>query len=512
MQPTVPDLFDTVYYLKHLPKAERSQASAPCLHYLQTNGRFDPSPYFDSAFYRRQYGSSIARNTPPLIDYLQNLKQGEERQTHPLFDPDYYRTQVPELPASDSALLHFARHGDSECRSPSEGFDAQFYVRCYLPLQSGFPFAHYIYEGRDLGYQPRPMPQDPASLKDKGPFDILIIGHDTQPAGAPMQLLALVAAYQKRRLRPLVIVHRAGPLLPLYQKQAEVLVLDEGWQLEQIFELLTAEAPVLTNTVVTLDSAIASASSGRDVLTLIHELPVSISAWGMDALCQEAQSAGIRFGFSTQLVQEWFETLLISPLAPDQAMHFGPGRYTLPQQAPAPTPVTSGDMPLIIGIGHADHRKGLDLFLEAARHIQDAQPDAVFAWLGALDSSWAKQLATDAITRGLRLSLPGHVDPITPWLQRADALLITSRAETGPATLLEALCEGCRCIGFSSGIGFADELDQFGWAIDDFDPHALAQAALQALDAPRPTDQIAKLRARYDFTKVVENTLRALAL
>ena len=54
------------------------------------------------------------------------------------------------------AAVHFALHGDDDGRSPSAGFDAGFYRRCYMPLNTTAPFRHYVTQGAARGFLPCP--------------------------------------------------------------------------------------------------------------------------------------------------------------------------------------------------------------------------------------------------------------------------------------------------------------------------------------------------------------------
>ena len=104
----------------------------------------DPTPYFSTAWYKRRYPNWTNRPVGTAFqDFLLRVMCGEKRQPHPLIDPDYYQTVYPDLTdLGTRAVLHFFRHGDSECRNPSTSFDAGFYRRCYLPLGTSFPFHH----------------------------------------------------------------------------------------------------------------------------------------------------------------------------------------------------------------------------------------------------------------------------------------------------------------------------------------------------------------------------------
>jgi GT2 family glycosyltransferase/SAM-dependent methyltransferase len=75
----------------------------------------------------------------------------------PLFDPDWYLRQYPDVAlAGEDPAHHYALHGAAECRSPGPDFDAEAYLTTYPDVAaSGVnPLLHYIQwgqaEGREL--------------------------------------------------------------------------------------------------------------------------------------------------------------------------------------------------------------------------------------------------------------------------------------------------------------------------------------------------------------------------
>lgn len=514
----MPILFDGPHYSAQWPASEGlNSPQAAWRHYMAHPLEADPSPYFDTAYYCQHYpdGRKTDGDTP-LEDFLRHLRKGTERRTHPLIDPDFYRAQSEGLAPEDSALLHFMRHGDRENRPPSAAFDSAFYVRCYLPLQSCNPFAHYVHQGRARGYLPCARPRDADEIADfwrqTGPIDLILVGHDAQQAGAPIVLLEALRRLQARGLRVLVLLQNAGPLLEPCRALAPVLVLAEGWPVAPLLAACRPGTPVIANTVVSLPVALAAHRAGLPVLVAVQELALTITQSDMGPACQEAVDAGLRFGFSNRATRDAFETLLSAPLPPDQQRILGVALVSAP---PAPDQVRAvkammkGRRPAIIGAGHADYRKGFDLFLDTARAIQKRKKRAHFFWLGALDP-WAWELASKARAEGLALILPGFVDSVTAWFSAADLYLMTSRSDAGPGTLQAALVSGCPCAGFTDQIGLAEDLRRYGAGLPGHDPEALAAAAIPLLRQRLPETVTEALRAGYDFDACLTRMLEAL--
>lgn len=509
-----PTLFDPAFYLSRLGAGTVPLARAWSHHLRHPDA--DPSPYFDAAYYQERYPdwrNSGAR--VPLQDYLLRLERGEERQTHPLIDPAFYRAQLPELPVRDGAAIHFARHGDAEGRAPSAGFDALFYRQCYMPLQATHPFAHYVTAGRLAGYLPAPMPRCAGEAAEALPpgLDLVVFGHDAQSAGAQMLLLAILRTLTGQGVKVALVLQRAGPMLDDYRAVVPVVILAEGWPVDAIVAGLPDGLRVLTNTVLTLDAAALAAQRGAPVLSLIHELPYSIADWGLGPLCERAARAGVRFGVSSPFVGDGLAGLLPEPLRGARRAVLGAGLYAEPPK-PAQIDAVRAALPsgrLVLGMGHADRRKGFDLFLDTAALIHARDSGARAAWIGALDP-WAQGLAEDALAAGLPLLLPGclPLDQASAWMASAAVLLVTARAETGPSTLIEALCIGTPVAGFADGLGLGADLERYGHGVGGYEPADLATAALAAMDGGRLVPAaLTALRDRYDFANYCRRMMAA---
>ncbi len=458
-------LFEAGHYLWQLgqPLAPRAVTTQQALaHFLAVGDRqgLDPSTYFDTRWYKAQHPDWAVSARTAVEDFLARIDSAVPRAPHPLIDPDFYRQAYPDLAGLGAqAALHFIRHGDAEARSPSAGFDAGFYRQTYLPLGAGHPFRHYICEGRALGYLPRPQPRSAdasgsamqaalAKLAPARPF--LLVAHDAQQAGVPLLTLDLARAVQARGWQPVFLLSRAGPLLPRFQALGPVFLAAEGWDPRGLARVLPSGTPALINTGAAAHLAPALTGAGLRVLVLIHEMADYLRAQGMIPDLRAAQQAGAGLVVSmprmvaaladlSDRVEQILPGVVLpaTPLAAFRAQRRKAGRRRAP---------------LFISAGHADHRKGFDLFLEAATELQGQMPKARFVWLGALDP-WAQALADQARTAGLRLDLPGFVADSLAWYRAADAYLLTSRQDPGPTTVIHAAAMGTPFVGYAADIG-----------------------------------------------------------
>lgn len=145
-----------------------------------------------------------------------------------------------------------------------------------------------------------------------------------------------------------------------------------------------------------------------------------------------------------------------------------------------------GEAPLLLGAGHADLRKGFDLFLAAARVARGA----VFAWAGDIDATLAAALAPEiaALEKAGRLRLLGLREDMPALMNAADALALTSREDPYPSVALEALATGLPVAAFAGTGGIPTLLAEtgLGESVPLGDAPALARACVRLAREARP--------------------------
>ncbi len=144
-QPRKPNpYFDPEFYLATNPDVA-AVGPDPLLHYLEfgdAEGR-DPSPWFHTGWYRREYGVPLKDNA--LAHYLARRTTGQVAPL-PLFDPAWYLATYPDVAAAHAdPFEHFMQFGELENRNPSPGFDIKFYSNRYAAEINGQnPLLHYL--------------------------------------------------------------------------------------------------------------------------------------------------------------------------------------------------------------------------------------------------------------------------------------------------------------------------------------------------------------------------------
>lgn len=513
------DLFDGDHYRRQIGLDLGDEAA---LRHFLTEGDakgLDPGPYFSTQDYKARYPDWASLGAATAAeDFLIRAGRGQERQPHPLIDPAHYRAAYPDLSGLGAeAPLHFIRHGDREGRTPSAGFDAAFYRRCYLPLGQGHPFRHYITEGAALGHLPRPRARDAANSQAamrqavagmRRPF--LLVSHDAQAAGVPILTLDLARAIGARGWSPVFLLRNAGPLAGEFRAIGPAFVLAEGWDADGLAAGMPRGTPALVNTAAAAMLAPGLASAGLKCLVLVHEMADYIREQGVLPDLRAAREAGAR------LVVSMPRMALALADDPGGVEMIRPG-IVLP---PAPLAAfraarswrRSAEGPVFIGAGYADRRKGFDLFLSAAMLIARERPDARFVWLGAMDD-WARDLAGKA--QGVNLALPGFVPDSLAWYRAADAYLLTSRQDPGPTTLVHAAAMGTPFVGYAADIGLIGLAEMAGCFLPPGDEARFAATALATAASVTPASRrILRRRVRDEtaFAPYVDALLARLTV
>lgn len=491
-------------------------------HFLREGSKagLDPSPYFSTQFYHQRYPDwSEGGARTALEDFLSRLARGEMRQPHPLIDPEYYRTRYVDLEQLGArAALHFSEHGDHEVRSPSELFDADFYQRCYLKPGQRSPFRHFVRHGERAGNVTRDRRatfEESRSASQKQ-FQVLarpllLCCHDAQLAGVPILTRDLACAAKRLGWQPVFLLKTGGPMLDELRALGPVYILAEGWALDGLTAGIPQSVPILANTSVVADIATRLTLSGHRCLILVHEMADYIRDQGVMTHLVSAQDVGVEIIASSPRMAEGLRPELADVEILPEGVVFPP--TTLKAIRSVRSMVRSEGQPLVfIGAGHADKRKGFDLFLEAARTIAASTPSARFVWLGALDE-WARALADEALGRGLDLLLPGFTSESLAWYRAADVYLLTSRQDPGPTTPVHAAAVGTPFVGYAYDIGIIERARRLGQFIPPGDVGAYCDAALAAAASVTPQSRRALrryVREEAAFAPYVEEVLAKL--
>ncbi|HIA54464.1 MAG TPA: glycosyltransferase [Candidatus Melainabacteria bacterium] len=140
-----------------MPEPKPSQAAgqvSPEIQPIESSGFF---PIFDPDFYLSQYPDINAGNIEPLIHFM-SAGAEELRNPGPLFDSRFYATQLSNTTLKNP-LAHFLTEGWRQGLDPHPLFDTRFYLSNNPGLvETGVnPLCHYLLHGADSGLNPHPL-------------------------------------------------------------------------------------------------------------------------------------------------------------------------------------------------------------------------------------------------------------------------------------------------------------------------------------------------------------------
>ncbi len=341
---------------------------------------------------------------------------------------------------------------------------------------------------------------------------LILVSHDARKHGAQLNALNMCMTIKKQFGFDLVIIlldH--GELVPEFKRISETHLLKDldHDSVQILFNDLNQRGfkKAICNTTVSGQIVADLVSHEIECVILIHELPQLIKDYNLEETVRIISEKTTKQVFAAKVVQRGFNSFLSSPDLSKQII--------LPQGAYAidfdhinqydgtiirrELKLREEDV-LVGGAGFADHRKGIDLFIESAK-IAISQRDRIyFVWFGNLESGIASKINKELKDPKLsdRIMILDFRDDIISCLKGLDIFLLTSREDPFPSVVLEALALGVPCITFEENGGIC-ELNRYGNLVQNvpyLDTRALASKLLQLLDDPEALEHYKKVAPR----------------
>jgi len=167
------------------------------------------------------------------------------------------------------------------------------------------------------------------------------------------------------------------------------------------------------------------------------------------------------------------------------------------------------DTPLIVGVGRLHPQKNFHLFLEIAARIVKQIPNATFLIAGVGSEEATLREAAQRLGLSERVHFAGYVADTRLVYQSADLLLMPSRFEGLPMTLLEAMAMRVPVVASAlDGIAEVVTDRKDGLLCDPNDADAFAQSAVLLLSDNRLAGTLADnaratVSAQYSVTRMV---------
>jgi O-antigen biosynthesis protein len=339
---------------------------------------------------------------------------------------------------------------------------------------------------------------------------IVCVSHDAYFHGAQLVALNLARTLRARlNYQVEMIMCGPGPLLPEFQATARVhdfsrpdVTRDE--RLALLRRLYDEGARVaICNTSVVGETAELLKTAGFSVVSLIHELPRLIKEYGLEASIQKITEHADKVVFPANVVRDKFKEL--TGLPPNRCVVqpqglFAPNEFFGGRDAARRDLRIELDLPqqtrIVLAVGYADQRKGIDLFVDAGiRAVGQSTDDLRFVWVGHHEPAAFEQARAHAERAGMteRFIFPGPVRNSDLFLAGSDAYLMTSREDPFPSIVVQALDAGLPVIGFEGAGGFVELLERgCGILVPFCDTGAMADALVRVMRTPTEAASLEK--------------------
>lgn len=302
---------------------------------------------------------------------------------------------------------------------------------------------------------------------------IALVSHDAQPNGA--QLLALNLARTLTRALCCdvhLVCLGPGPLKEAFAQTAHFHDLtgrdprgEEAQTLACHLYSIGVRVAIVNTTVSGLFIESLGQAHIRSI-ALIHELPGVLRQYALQEHAQAIAVHAEKIVCAATIVAESFndfagnvrEKIVVRPqglyMPADRSKSRAQRREELRQMLGIPS-----DHQVILGIGYADARKGVDLFVESALLNLSRHPDRHWVWVGnwepTMRATVGHLLNSKPESKG-RIHFPGQQSDLSPFYLGADVFALTSREDPFPSVILEALDAELPVVGFANAGGFAD--------------------------------------------------------
>lgn len=146
--------------------------------------------------------------------------------------------------------------------------------------------------------------------------------------------------------------------------------------------------------------------------------------------------------------------------------------------------------------------KGVDLFIETARQ----SPDRPFVWIGSLNIGKTDhpEIAESLSDLPANIFWTGQTTKSAAAIAKCGVFMLTSRTDSNPLVLSEALALGRPVIGFGSSVGDPSLLKTFGWSLKG---RAKSKMLVKAL---RSGDKISKIEDSLSKDAVQQDVFKRI--
>lgn len=358
---------------------------------------------------------------------------------------------------------------------------------------------------------------------------LAFLSHDAHSHGGQLLSLSLVQGFVRDHGRSLhVLLGATGDLQSRFEAIAPTQVIPgmfnspDPW-LAAARRLRSDEVSVIVcNTTVSARAIRWLKEAGLGVILLVHELPTRLQEYKLEAAAIDAARMADTIVFPSAFVRDSFTKISGPPVGQTIIRHQGLYKepLTLRERDNLRTTMRAKlripfDARIILGCGYGDFCKGLDLWGGLARRLCALRSDTYFVWVGTPHPQIERWLMHDfnALELGNQIRLPGRVADMNPYYAAADVFALTSREDSFPSVVLEAMSNNLPIVIFSGASGIEQFAQTAGArCVPYLDVDAMAAAIATTFDDGTLVDQLsgraANLTQVLDQRKYVADILK----
>lgn len=329
---------------------------------------------------------------------------------------------------------------------------------------------------------------------------LLVVSHDAHPHGAQYLALNLVKELKSGvGLDVEVLLMGDGPLEKDFRAVAPVHRLQDmdAAAVESLLRSLRSRGfdAVLANTAVAGRKVRQFSDAGFRIVTLVHELPGVLKQYHLEQAVADVCRLSDHVVVGSEAVREGLAAFVPRPQAERTIVRpqglFTRSRYRgvrdrrIPRERLRAKLGIPPEGRVVLAVGYADFRKGVDLFAKVAASACKQVEGLHFVWVGHRDTSM--QAEVEAVVRAAGIAAHVHFTGLDfdtdDYYAGADAYALTSREDPFPSVVLESLSVGTPVVAFSGTGGGADFVQRHdsGITVPALDTDAFSDAVVDLL-------------------------------
>lgn len=398
-----------------------------------------------------------------------------------------------------------------------------------------------------------------ATVPDRG--RIALVSHDAHPHGAQYLALNLAREWTRIGFRVDLLLQGEGRLEPEFEAVCRVhrlyaMTPDAIATLARDLRAQGCDA-LVANTAVSGRVTPVFAAAGLRIVALVHELPGVIAQYGLQSAVAALARDSAAVVVAAEDVREGLRASWPADVAQDKLVLRPQGLFTrsryrggfnrdVARRRLREKFGLSPDARIVVAVGYADRRKGVDLLAQAMARCCAHHADTHAIWVGHRDVDLQPEVDALLAQAGIadRFHFAGLDFETDDFYAGADVYALTSREDPFPSVVLESLAVGTPVVAFAGtgggarlvethGAGrtvpaldvaaYADALDallddvvlrsacgEAGIALVDRDFSFRAYALALAAMAGRPLSRVSVVVPNYNYARYLPSRLASI--